>query len=433
MIVNMVKKIFQITAIVVFSGLVGMALMALVYLLPTDRIRSHVKESLPVLEQEKEYFYVTRDIEGSRFDNYTDTICLNEALVGAKDTDNLIKCILSGYIFQFEGDTWDKPMPAEKLENVVTEPEKAVLSSLLVRFFNGYETVLKPLLMVASYGQIREFHMYMCLFLTLFLFGLMVKKKLQSMILPVVISILYIRPLTVALVMTFVGFYYCMVIPCIIMLLMKKETLQKRAWILFTFTGAAVFYFNMNYFQLLSFGMPLLFYFMITGVPANPLQLIKKNLDYFVAWFAGYAGMMGFKWLAYAIAIDSTIFGKMLAKALARSSTDKGSRLEGILLNIHEGCGNMWWNTAEVIFIAASLIVLLYSLKKREKRAGLPNLASEILLLLIMLAFPIVRYAILCNHVTVHYWATYRILMMPILALNLFITRMNCRDELVKD
>ena len=93
----------------------------------------------------------------------------------------------------------------------------------------------------------------------------------------------------------------------------------------------------------------------------------------------------------------------------------------------------MWWNTAEVIFIAASLIVLLYSLKKREKRTGLSNLASEIFLLLIMLAFPIVRYAILCHHVTVHSWATYRILMMPILSLNLFITRMNWLDELVKD
>lgn len=433
MIVNMVKKILQLTAIVVFSGLVGMALMALVYLLPTNRIRSHVKDSLPVLEQETEYFYVTRDIEGTRFDNYTDAVYLNEALVGAKDTEGLVKCILSGYIFQFEGDTWNKPMPVEKLANVAVEPEKAVLSSLLVRFFNGYETVLKPLLMVATYGQIREFHLYMFLFLTLFLFGLMLKKKLKSMILPVAISILFIRPLTVALVLTFAGYYYCMVIPCIIMLLMKKETLQKRAWIIFAFTGAAAFYFNMNYFQLLSFGMPLLFYFMITGVPANPLQLIKKNLDYFVSWFAGYAGLMGFKWLAYAIAVDSAIFRKMLAKAVARSATDKGSRIEGILLNIHEGCGNMWWNTAEVIFVAACVFAILISIKKRKKRGGAPNLVSEILLLVIMTAFPIIRYAVLCNHVTVHYWVTYRILMMPILAFNLFITRMKCRNELVKD
>ena len=35
---------------------------------------------------------------------------------------------------------------------------------------------------------------------------------------------------------------------------------------------------------------------------------------------------------------------------------------------------------------------------------------------------PLCRCLLLSNHVTVHHWVTYRILMMPVLAFNLLIT-----------
>ena len=115
-----------------------------------------------------------------------------------------------------------------------------------------------------------------------------------------------------ALNMASFGFFVCMMVPCILMLWLKRETLEKRGWLLFGITGAATYYFNMNYIQLLCFGVPVLFYFLLTGVPEKPLRLLGRLAELFIAWMAGLVGMMVFKWVAYAILKDPKVFSEML-------------------------------------------------------------------------------------------------------------------------
>jgi hypothetical protein len=57
--------------------------------------------------------------------------------------------------------------------------------------------------------------------------------------------------------MSFTLIYVSMLIPCIAMLLIRKETLKERAWLLFGITGSVTFCLVQNYFQLMAFGMPL--------------------------------------------------------------------------------------------------------------------------------------------------------------------------------
>lgn len=240
------------------------------------------------------------------------------------------------------------------------------------------------------------------------------RKGMRQYIMPTILAILYINPLSIALNMTFFGFYCCMIIPCIILLRVDKEWLQKNGWILFEVIGACAFYFNMNYFQLLSFGMPLLFYFMVTGLPETPVELIKRIASLFIPWCIGYAGMMAFKWIMYTLIVDNSIIREVIDSILVRSDTDHGSRLRGIYKNIKVGISyNKLWDIAELVFIG------WLTRKFWRIRGKVIVCRTEILLLSVMILMPVCRYILFPNHVIIHKWVTYRLLMIPILTFNL--------------
>jgi len=219
-----------------------------------------------------------------------------------------------------------------------------------------------------------------------------------------------------ALNMASFGFFVCMLAPCILMLWMKKETLEKRGWLLFGITGAATYYFNMNYIQLMCFGVPVLFYFLLTGLPEKPLKLLGKLAELFIAWMAGLVGMMVFKWIAYAILKDPKVFSEMLDQFFFRTGLSKGSRTDAIIHNLTIAFENRWWNLLEILFIAGTVV---YRIRRKEKFIFS---LSEGLLLLVMILLPVGRYFILSNHVLVHGWTTYRLLLIPVLAVNLLLT-----------
>ena len=208
-----------------------------------------------------------------------------------------------------------------------------------------------------------------------------------------------------------------MVIPSIVMLIIKKETLEEKGWLVFGITGACAFYFNMNYFQLLSFGMPLIFYFLVVGFPKKVKEMVSVVALLFIPWGIGYAGMMVFKWTVYAITIEPDMFAKMIDHIFMRSGTDQGSRWDGVLDNFNVAFGNVWWNIIELSFIVFNIIIYI------KRKSKIYFSATEAMLLLIMIAMPIVRYLIFANHVTIHNWVTYRILMMSVLTFNILIAK----------
>ena len=419
MIRNGVKRGIQIVLIPVISGIIGLILLVIAFLLPTGRISKHVKDSVSMLNQETDYFSITPTVKGTLFDNYTEAVYLNEALINTKDA-NILECILSGYWYNVKGFSGQ---PVATLSKAVSEPENTVLIDASKRFFNGYEIVVKPLLVLTDYSGIRQINLFVSLVLSLLLLYLMIRRKLQCYIIPVIVSLLFIRPLTLTLNMTFFGFYCCMLIPCICILVLKKEMLQQKSWLLFGITGAITYYFNMNYIQLLSFAIPLMFFYLIVGVPTTPLHLIKTIVFHFVAWFVGCVGMMVFKWIVYAIFIDSSIFKQMIDHFFARTETDQGSRLHAIKVNLVTATGSTWWNVLEIIFIIGNVIQWIRSKNK-------PNLTGvDLVFLALMIALPFGRYIILANHVTVHNFVTYRLLMIPVFAFNIVATKLWSRNE----
>lgn len=409
--VRLLKRAGSLILVPVVVTLLVFALLALTYLLPTGGMKENTRAAFPIFDKEGLY-YPTDGPKGTVRDNFIDAMFMDQAIVGAGDAD-LLKCVLNGYDWSYQ----DPARTTENLKAAVTDPESVTLVNTEHRFVNGHVALVKLLLLVLNYAGIRIFGVCLCVLLTVLLCWLMYRRGFGRYILAVLLSVWFLRPATMGLNIQFTIQYVCAIVPCIAMFTVKKKTLEKRAWLLFSLAGAVMFCFNMNYFQLIGFGMLFMLYLLIVGFPEKPGKMFRMILDFFVSWMIGYAGAMVFKWAFYALAIDGSMFSEMFRHMMMRSAEDESSRLGAVWFNTKIAFGSIWFLIPEALFLAWTLW--------RRKKAGLKLFSftpAEILLLAAMILLPVARMAILANHSYVHAWFVYRVLMLPVLACNLWIT-----------
>lgn len=390
----------------------GLALLVGVYMIPTDTIRANVSKSMPQLSRETTSFSIMQGIPGTKQDNFTEAQYLNEAMVSSKEVGHLGGA-LGGYTFNA-----GEQKPLENLNKVIANGFQDGVYPHYVRFWNGYLTVLKPILTVTDYFGVRQINLLSMGLLFLWLCSLMDKRGLKKYILGASLAILSIHPVTVAMSMTFYGFFLCTIIPCIIILRWNEWLLKGRHYAyFFELVGICAFFFNMNYFQIITFGIPLALMFLVNGMPQTK-QMLRQTLMYFIAWLTGFAGMMVIKWLLYALVYDPDIFRTIFENILFRVSDDDGAypRGKALKMNLKEFAQNSWWAYTELAFLLTGMIRWL-SAKERRKLC-----VTDWLFPLLMLLFPTVRCLIFANHVSIHYWVTYRVFAMFIMALNLSLT-----------
>lgn len=405
------KRTGQVILIPLIVGLIVFVLLAVSYLLPTEGMKAHVQNTLFTFEQEGLYPFVN-DEQGSMRDNYIDALNLSQAIVGTQDTD-LISCVVKNPFYSGS----DTAAPVENLKAAIAAPESVTLANTEYRFFNGHLIIEKLLLTVMGYNGIRMLCFYACLLGTAWMGYLMYKRKLGRFIAPFMLSILFLRPYTVWSNMLFALIYMAMLIPCIVMLLIRKETLKERAWLLFGITGSVTFCLVQNYFQLMAFGMPLMMFFLIAGIPEKPGELLKNIVNLFTAWMIGYAGAMLFKWTVYTVATGENIFSEMIRHALWRANEEEGSRMATVARNAQIAFGSVWWDVIEIGFIGYMVF------RRIRSRTRIRMTASGLLLLSVAILFAVGRLAILSNHSMIHAPFTYRVFMMPVLAFNLLLTK----------
>ena len=409
--VKILKRAGSLVLVPIVICLIVFGLMALSYLLPTGGMKEKTKAAFTIFDKEG-YYYPTDGPKGTVRDNFIDALYMNQATVNVDNAD-LLGCVMNGYDWSWQ----DPARPIENLEAAVSEPESVTLVNTEHRFVNGHVVLVKLLLLVLNYAGIRIFGICLCVLLTALLGWLMYKRGFGRYILPLLLSVWFLRPVTMGMNIAFTIMYACAIIPCILLFTVKKETLEKRAWLFFSLAGAAMFCFNMNYFQLIGFGMLFILYLLIVGFPEKPGKMFRKILDFFIAWMAGYAGAMVFKWAIYALSTDGAMFSEMFRHMMMRSAEDESSRLGAVWFNTKIAFGSIWFLIPEVLFLAWTLF--------RRKKAGLKLFTftpSGLLLLAAMILLPVGRLAILANHSYVHAWFTYRVLMLPVLAVNFQVT-----------
>jgi hypothetical protein len=185
---------------------------------------------------------------------------------------------------------------------------------------------------------------------------------------------------------------------------MCENALKKRKKIaLFLFaTGMFTTYFDFLTAPLLTLGLPLIIYLIITGTKETSAKNIYKSIFILsLSWFAGYGGAWVFKWVLAAILADPTTIDTVMHQIKLRTSTSDWTglyftRLDAIIVNIKL----ISWVWLSFVLVPLFILTLIFFNKK--------NIALSLAFLFVGI-FPYVWYFILANHSHYHFWFTYRV------------------------
>lgn len=396
------KKILDLSIILLISVMGGTFLLLLVNVLPNERMQRHISESTSVMEEEGDYPMLMDGYISSRLDNFTDSIMLVTA--ANKEDTNFVDRTVNMYRVNYE----DK-RPAEVLVDYGKgNPDYTV--SGYPRYWHGYQLALKLLLLIFNYQEIRYINMCLQILLIAFVVAIMWKKDMKLYILPYLVTICSLMPASVALSLQFSAVFYLTNIS-IILLLIWFESIQVTGNTLsfFLSVGMMTSYFDLLTYPLVTCGIPLIVYFILKKEHSIQSDILE-TVQYGIIWAIGYGGMWAGKWIIGSILLRKNIINDALAAIFNRTSSEDYGRKEAILKNMSA----MFETPIKYIFLLLILILVISLIIRmvKDKKIYLKNFHY-----VIIAAIPFAWYMVLVNHSCVHFWFTYRELAIFIFAI----------------
>lgn len=186
---------------------------------------------------------------------------------------------------------------------------------------------------------------------------------------------------------------------------------KKDIGILFLLSGALTVYFDLLTAPVLSLGFPLLVWLQLylSKYPANTKKAFLNILLFGTLWAVSYCGIFFFKWILVSIFTDIDIITNVKGAVNLRVGiNDNRNRISVLSKNI---------NSINLLFLSISLIMaIVYS----SIKLSLDKVKHALLYLLVGL-IPMVWMLVVNEHSDSHFWFSYRILAVSIIALFLFI------------
>ncbi|MDO4324202.1 MAG: hypothetical protein Q4C61_16945 [Lachnospiraceae bacterium] len=383
----------------VFTGTVvlGFLFMCLVYVLPTERVALHVRETgMNMVQLEDEYYRPMIPGKSSTIlDNYTDTLMLLTAAYDGKE--NVVDKAVNNYRICPE----DKTM----LEGCsVVGLNQGGKQTAYARYWHGYLVVLKPLLLFFNLNEIRDINVFFILLGISIIMILMYKNRLQKYIVPLLVAVAFMNPMTISASIQFSTIFYTVVVSLIVLLLFnKKKWFADHIWIYFMLVGMLTSYVDLLTYPIAAFGFPIIMYFALHENVA-PREGAVKFAGCSFMWGFGYAGMWGSKWLLSSILMRKNYFERAFDKIKERSGhtvqgeTVTGKQVLDAMLNM------IRINPVRYLMVAVALLTIILAVL-----AGIQwsNKAASILILAAACS-PFAWYLATQNHSAIHSWFTYR-------------------------
>lgn len=384
----------------------GSLLLILVYMLPLNPIREHVSQSVKVLDTEGENPYLIEGYKGSSLDNHTDALMLANA--SYRSDEPFYKAAM---LVERRTEDTDEDEPIECLKHdMADEPETEVTS--YGRYWHGYLVLLKPLLCVMNYQQIRMLNTVIYIILLLVVLAGFWKRKMWRGALAFLLALSVMFPGSVMKSMQFSTCYYVGTIVCLVILAGYDRLREKERLVyVFLVAGMATSYVDFLTYPVYTVGMPLVLVCVLEEKPWSKrlLSLVK----YGAAWAVGYAGMWAGKWLVGSLITGRSILSDAVNMVNYRVTGDvTGENINGIMAVLRNGY--VLANLRGVIVILLLMFGIIISLKKYKSKEKAPCC-----LLVLLSCMPVAWYLVIANHSYVHYWYTFRGLAVFVFALGM--------------
>lgn len=413
----MLKNIFKVILIMIIGITVGTILLVGVHFLPMGRIMKNVNNSIDLFRSEETYKKVIYGYDNTQLDNYTDALMIQNASYDGKE--NVIDKAMSTYRYLNHKD--------QRISLIKQSENQKKKKMTYERYWHGYLVILKPMLMLFSYNDLRIVNTALQLLLVTGIVYLLIKKNKGIYVLPYIISIIAISPITIVQSLQFSTILYISNISMIIMLLFNDKLKEKRRYMyFFLIIGMSTSYFDFLTYPLATLGMPIVLYFILNS-SKDLVENIKFIICISIIWGIGYVGMWIGKLIIGSILVNRNFFTSAIEKFKYRSSFDvtykKITIFEVIKINLKHILIKPYIVLALllIVYVIYKMIAGKFKFTKEKWLALIPYMIISIM--------PFVWYVVASNHSYIHSWFTYRDLMITIFALSSYIAYLFEKDK----
>lgn len=399
---------------IVASVVVGTILMILVYCLPTDKIRANVLHSVYIYSAENDFYDWATEKAGTRLDNFSDALMMNVA--SYEGTGNVIKDAMNNAYISYPG----KSQTAALLLSAVLGDTDSNVVINYSRYWHGYLVWLKPMMQFATKADIRMLSMYIQITLLILVIIELYKKDKYRLVIPFLLAILCINPVSMALCMQLGHVYYITLVGALV-LLKKKLYDTDKYWHVFLWIGISTAFLDLTTSPLVGLGINLVLLLALKDMTwkKNLVRIVSSSFS----WGIGYVGMWGGKWIVGSLLTGENVLKDAIETVLYRAAgdsmeeaqIDSSSAFDVIMYNVDQVLNTPVVWIAAVALLGFAVLIIMGKAKVKVNRDRLVALA-------IVAVYPIGWYCIFRNHSAIHSWMTYRNLAITVFSLALMLS-----------
>lgn len=415
----MKKRIKSIFFILPVSVLIGILLLIVVYALPVESARSHVKESLAsmVAAQDQEIKDPIRRRVYEIKEIFTDVLMVQNALEQVEGKSVIEHAM---YIYHYDlsdGTTWETEA---SLGTYLNEGYEGMFLREYSKYWHGYLIWLKPLLICMSWetAECIWFIMQVCFLLAVI--SISIYKKQGYLGIGVGIALLFMKPVRI-----WISFAMCVcwgiTLLAVLGMLFGYSRLEekKHQEEFFLIIGILTSYMDFLTYPIVTLGIPLCVYLVMNmDVSMKWYSRVVKVFWLGVMWGVGYIGMWGMKWVSAEILCQSGTLRNAVWSVIYRTTPLDGytSAFSGVSRTI-KAVFDQYDNLAYPIGLAALVFLAVLTGGVCLIKARNQNWAASVVCLGVIALLPFAWLILTQNHTAIHCWFTFRIMGVTVFAL----------------
>ena len=402
------KDIRQLTiktiCIILISSLIGVALLTLSFFLPDSSIQTNASRSSQQLVSVGEYPLAIAGFNGTMLDNYTDAIMINSASYIPNDASNIERALKIPHAHA----DWTNG-PIEDLYEYYNDENAIMKTVAYQRYWHGYITVLRPLLIFCDYANIK-FMYFVAHIIMLFFFLFLLKRKTNlilalSFLTSYLCTYAFITPLSLQ-------YSHVLFITLLsgILLMRNYDYICKNQNIYYFFLiiGIVTSYMDLLTYPLITLGVNLIILILI-----NKDIKIKNVIVLALMWTIGYGGMWAMKWFLACLILKENVFLDAYNQMVLRTGDNQNITLLDVL---SDNFVYLKHSTTLLVFATMAVIVTVYKVRTIKKSRIIFN-KQRLVSLIFVTVLPILWYAILKEHSSSHSVFTFRSLIISLFAI----------------
>ena len=432
--------IVLIKFILIFVILLGIyfAIMTLTSLIPSGMLENNVRESSETLVQEGEKVTFDLKYKEENIFTFTDALMINTAY--SIDNNHPIESFILARKNYIPGQTTefypDGQYNLGANENYISKEngdlyQTKELYGLMhgdniqdsyeyARYWHGYLSILRPLLLLFNYSGIRIVLAIITLISIVTLITLLCKKISITSGVIYGIGLLAISIFIVTKSINEILIFIVAFISSIILLLKKNP--EKNIGIFFFVVGSVSNFIDLLTAPLVTLGITAITYFLLVQKNESKVNIKRYILDFLkicISWALGYGITWLSKWVITEMFFDRPIISQAIEQAVFRSN---GPQINGVnifsLSNVF--IRNMEYLSSPVaitILIAAVIYIIVMMIINRNKKIDFKENLKKCLPYILIFFLPVIWYMVLKQHSYTHVNFTYRILVISIISL----------------